>query len=207
MPWFGTSVLTMPTGLGFRVGLVALLAPAGVLCGHELTYLLAIPDPDRRATMLGETGHGWWAAAVPVGAALAVAAIVWVLTGCLRCDDGDRLPDRETASWLISRLAACQLVLFIAIETVERLATGHALGDLAHHELVEHGVFGQIVVALLLTASCWCLAVAVELVCARTGRPSPHVPARGVPFAGRESASPRSRPRRPWGARAPPPAR
>lgn len=194
----------MPSGQRFRGGVLALLAPAGVLCGHELTYLLAIPGPARRAAVLDASGHEWWDAARPVGAALAVAAIVWILTGCLRCDDDDRRLDRETASWLAPRLAACQLVLFAAVEVAERVVTGHGFGDLLHHEIVEHGVISQIPVALVLTAGCLFLARTVELACARIGRPSVWVPARGVHLARREWTPPWSRPRQPLGARAPP---
>jgi hypothetical protein len=175
-----------------------------VSCGHELTYLLAIPDPAHRAAELGETGHGWWDAAGPLAAVLVVAAIVWILTGCLRCDNDDRRLDRETASWLAPRLAACQLVLFAAVEVAERVATGHALGGLTHHEIVEHGVISQIAVAVVLTAGCWFLARTVGLACARIGRPSVWVPARGVQLVRCEWTPLWSRPHRPFGARAPP---
>jgi hypothetical protein len=169
----------MPSGRLFRLGVLALLVPAGVLCGHVLTYLLAIPDPVRRAAVLADTGHAWWAPAVLVGAVLAVGGILWVLAGRLSEAGGDPR-GRDLAGWLAPRLAAWQIVLFTAIEVTERILTGHALSDLIRHEIVEHGVLAQVVVAVALTAVLWCLALTVELVCAAIDRPRLQPPARPV---------------------------
>jgi hypothetical protein len=198
-----TSVRRMPTGRLFRLGVLALLVPAGVLFGHSLTYLLAIPDPVRRAAILADTGHEWWAPTVLVGPVLAVGGILWVLAGRLRYQAGSDRWGREMACWLAPRLAACQLVLFAAVEVTERLVTGHPVGGLIHHEIVEHGFLAQVVVALALTMVCWCLALTVELACAAIGRPwAP--PARRVRLIRREFASPGCNPHCPLTARAPP---
>ena len=167
----------MPSGRLFRLGVLALLVPAGVLCGHVLTYLLAIPDPVRRAAVLADTGHVWWAPAVLVGAVLAMGGILWVLAGRMS-EAGNDPRGRDLAGWLAPRLAAWQLVLFAAIEVTERILTGHALSDLIRHEIVEHGLLDQVVVALALTAVLWCLALTLELVCAAIDRPRLQPPAR-----------------------------
>jgi len=193
----------MPSGRLFRLGVLALLVPAGVLCGHVLTYLLAIPDPVRRAAVLADTGHVWWAPAVLVGVVLAVGGIVWVLAGRLS-DAGSDPWGRDLAGWLAPRLAAWQIVLFAAIEVTERILTGHALSDLIRHEIVEHGLLAQVVVALALTMVCWCLALTVELVCAAIDRPRLQPPARPVRLIRGEVEPPRFHLRAPLRTRAPP---
>lgn len=204
MSRFGTNVQNMPTGRLFRVGVVALLAPAGVLCGHGLTYLLAIPDPVRRAAVLAETVHEWWASAVPIGAVLAVGAIFWVLAGGLRLDVGSAPQRKDVAAWLAPRLALCQLALFAVVEAAERIVTGHPVSGLLNHELIEHGVLAQVVVALALTAACWCLMLTVELACAVIDLPRMRPRARSMPAIGPGRGRPQRRLCCPLGARAPP---
>jgi hypothetical protein len=108
------------------------------------------------------------------------------------------------ASWLAPRLAACQLVLFAVVEVTERIVTGHSLGVLNHHEIIEHGLLAQVVVALLLTMVCWCLALTVELVCAAIDRPRAQPPARPVRLIRRGVEPPRCHLRGPLSTRAPP---
>jgi hypothetical protein len=194
----------MPTRRLFRLVVLALLVPAGVLFGHGLTYLLAIPDPVRRAALLADTGHEWWAPAILVGAVLAVGGILGVLACRLRYQAGSDPWGRDMASWLAPRLAACQLVLFAAVEATERIVTGHPLAGLGHHEIIEHGFLAQVVAALLLTMVCWCLALTVELACAAIARRWAHPPARPVRLIRREVLSPRRNPHCLLTARAPP---
>lgn len=60
------------------------LAFAGAVGGHMLAYALVEPGEHERTELLLSTGHGLW----PVVAALALAALVAGLAGCLR--DGAR---------------------------------------------------------------------------------------------------------------------
>jgi hypothetical protein len=165
----------MPAGGLLRVGALALIAPAGVLIGHALTYLLAVPDPAERAVLLAVSGHGWWALGTVVGTVLATAGAGLFLTTLLR-----RPPDgggfrRALSRWLWPRLAACQLGLFVVIETVERAIAGSPLSGDLYHQVVEHGAFGQLVVALAITGLCWCLTLATDLACVViTQEPPPH---------------------------------
>jgi hypothetical protein len=200
---FATNVRGMPGGRLSRLGVLALLVPAGVLCGHVLTYLLAIPDPVRRTVVLADTGHGWWAPAVLVGAVFAVGGVVWVLAGRLSVAGGDPW-GRYLAGWLAPRLAAWQIVLFAAIEVSERVLTGHALSDLVQHEIVEHGLLAQVVVALMLTMVCWCLALTLDLVCAAIDGPRLQPRARPVRQIRGEVEPPRRHLRAPLRIRAPP---
>jgi hypothetical protein len=193
----------MPVGRLFRLGVLALLVPAGVLCGHVLTYLLAIPDPVRRAAVLADTGHTWWAPAVLVGAILGVGGVLWVLAGRLS-EAGSDPRGRDLAAWLAPRLAAWQIAVFAAIEVTERVLTGHALSELIRHEVVEHGLLAQVVVALALTAVLWCLALTVELVCAAIDRPRLQPPARPVRLIRGGVEPPRRHRRAPLRTRAPP---
>lgn len=155
----------MPAGRLLRAGVVALIAPAGVMIGHALTYLLAVPDPAERAAVMAESGHQWWKLGTVVGPALAAAGVVVLMVAILR-----RPPDgggfrRELSRWLGTRLAACQLSLFFVIETAERAVAGDPFSGNLYNEIIEHGVLAQVVVALVVTGLCWSLALAVDLAC------------------------------------------
>jgi hypothetical protein len=194
----------MPAGRLFRLGMLALLVPVGVLSGHGLTYLLAIPDPTHRAELLAATGHHWWASAVLVGAVLAVGGVLWFVARHLRHEPGSDPWGRDTASWLAPRLASCQLVLFAGVEVAERMVTGHSLGELIDHEIIERGLISQVVVALVLTGIVWCLTLTVELACVAIDRPWLQPVPRPVRVARPGQMRPRRILRRPPTARAPP---
>jgi hypothetical protein len=161
-----------------KLGLLVLLAPVGMLVGHALTYLIVLPDPVERAGELAASGHVWLEFAVPAAVVLATAAAIVLTVGYLRRPSDDGRFRRELAAWLGPRLAACQLGLFFAVETAERLVAGHALSAGIYHEVVEHGALGQLLVALTITGLCWCLALFLDVACARIARP------RGLPMAG-----------------------
>lgn len=187
----GTTVNGMSTGRLLRVGVVAMIAPSGVLVGHVLAYLLTVPDPAERAAVLAASGHQWWTLGTVASAVFAAVGIVMLMVAVLRRPpDGGRFR-RELIRWLWPRLAASQLGLFVVIETVERAITGHPLsGDLLH-EIIGHGASAQIVVALAITGMCWCLTLAVDLACVViTRRPVP------TPIAVPSSAHSRVRPLR-----------
>jgi hypothetical protein len=182
-------VIGMLAGRLLRAGVLALIAPAGVQVGHALTYLLAVPDSAERAVVLAVSGHGWWTLGTVVGTVLAAAGAVVFLTIVLRRPpDGGRFR-RELSRWLWPRLAACQLGLFAVIETAERAVAGDPLGGDLYHQIIEHGIFAQLVVALAITGLFWCLTLAIDLACAViTGVPLPlavelipSAPGRGLP--------------------------
>ena len=155
-----------------RLALLALLAPAGVLVGHALTYLIVLPDPARRAAVLAASGHAWWAVGAPTSAALAGGGITLVIACLLRSEGSGRQSRREFSRWLRPRLASSQLLLFTALEAIERVVAGHALSDPRHHEIVAHGVIAQLIVAFIVTELCWCLALTLDVMCAHTAQPN-----------------------------------
>jgi len=193
----------MPAGRLLRAGVVALIAPAGVMIGHALTYLLAVPDPAERAAVMAASGHQWWKLGTVVGPALAAAGLVVLIIAILRRPpDGGRFR-RELGRWLLPRLAAGQLSLFLVIETAERAFVGDPVSGDLYHEIIEHGVLAQTVVALVVTGLCWCLALAVDRACvaiARVAVPSPV----GLPATARSLLHPARVRRGLLNARAPP---
>ena len=120
---------------------LAALAFAGVVVTHALSYRLAISDHALRAEVLHDTGHGLWP---PLIGAAAVASLVAALAGFLT-----RPAAQQSASLRATavRLAALQAVAWLAVEAVERAATGHH--DLTKHTVVPVlvGLAVQVVVA------------------------------------------------------------
>lgn len=119
-------------------------AVAGLVLGHALAYVLALPDPHHRDLVLARTGHDYLPAATQLALILAFAgAAAAAASGILsRRDAGS---DR----WLrlTVRLAIVQASAFAGQEAVERIATGAPLADLVHQHLLIAGVAAQVVVA------------------------------------------------------------
>lgn len=124
-------------------------AAAGVLLGHQLTYLLAHPASDDRHAALAQAGHDYLPFA---GKAVLVLALAGALTLALRLvsagpfrahDAGDDLPR------LAARLWAIQLVVFASMEVTERLGSHAPLGDLLAAGLLPIGVLCLAVTAVL----------------------------------------------------------
>lgn len=107
---------------------IGLIAGAAMLGSHWLAYVLAAPDGHARAHLLQVTGHGYW----PVAMALGIAGVVAGLLGFV----GQRLsadPDVSSSRAGIFRLAfpralALQVGGFLALELLERVIVGHAVG-------------------------------------------------------------------------------
>jgi len=186
-----------------RLGMLALIAPSGVMIGHAVAYLIAVPDPAERAVVLAASGHGWWTLGTVAGPALAATGALLFLVAVLRRPPDGGTFRRELSRWLGPRLAACQLSLFVVIETAERVVVGHPLWGNLYHEIIEHGALAQVIVAFAITGLFWCLALALDLACvAITQGPVPA--AIGIPpSAGGRVHPPRVR-RRLLNARAPP---
>lgn len=193
----------MLAGRLLRAGVVALIAPGGVMIGHSLTYLLALPDPAERAAVMAASSHEWWRLGTVVGPVLAAAAVaVLMVTILRRPPDGGRFR-RELSRWLWPRMAAFQLSLFVVIETVERAIAGDPLSGNLYHETIEHGVLAQVIVASVVTGLCWSLALAVDLACVALAR-EPVPAAVGITPPAFSRVHPPLVRRRPVNARAPP---
>lgn len=150
-----------------RASLVVLVAPAGVVAGHGLGYLLAGADaPGSHAV-----DHRYLPVAVSVAVPLVVGALLWAAAHPGRTG---RAGHRRQVP--LGPLVAAQWILFTGQELVEHAAAGHAAG-LLHSRALWWGLGAQVVVAaasaLLLSASALVGARAVHV--ARLG------PARLVP--------------------------
>jgi hypothetical protein len=193
----------MLAGRLFRAGVLALIAPAGVQIGHALTYLLAVPNPAERAAVLAASGHGWLTLGTVAGTVLGAAGAGVLLTALLRRPpDGGRFR-RELSRWLWPRLAACQLGLFAIVEATERALAGDPLGGDLYHQIIEHGVVAQLVVALAITGLFWCLTLAIDLACTVITREPLPIAVELIPSAPGRRLAPRVDRRRAE-ARAPP---
>jgi hypothetical protein len=137
-----------PTITGKVRAWLGALAFAGAVGGHILAYALVEASEHGRAELLLRTGHRLW----PVVAALALAALVAGLAGCLR-DGAGRLLDPPSNPALYAstacRLADLQVCSFVLLETAERtLVHGHlhlVMGEPA----VVVGMVVQVVAALI----------------------------------------------------------
>ena len=134
------------------------LAAGGVAIAHVVAFLLAAPDPHRRELLLEATGHGTWPLIVSVAMGAAVAALARVGVSRLRDEPSSCLVRyRATAG----RLLVLQVIGFLLLEALERLATGHALAGFLFEPVILIGVAAQVPVAL---AGAWLLVALVRLV-------------------------------------------
>jgi hypothetical protein len=183
-----------------RLVMLVMLAPAGLLAGHSVTHALAAADAGPGASTLMRSGHLWWALA---GGALAVVALG--AGGLLQASPPQRRADvsfptsLEPYPGLAARLAGLQLGMFVLLEVVERHAVDHSAS------LLLHGALAQLLLAVVLTAAVWGLAVTVERFCATATRSWSWLPIAPRPRpTGARFVRPRLPSVRPVGSRAPP---
>jgi hypothetical protein len=114
----------MPRRPSLHPAALLALGLGGVLAGHTVVYRLLLPDAHARAAALAATGHGYLAGAGAIATVAIVAALaVAFLGGVLRAPIVHR-------GLVGRRVAAFQVTAFVAMEVVERLAsgaTGHGL--------------------------------------------------------------------------------
>ncbi len=135
----------MPIRLRTRLWLGG-LAAAGVVVAHVIAFWLAAPNPALREHMLEETGHGAW----PMLVALTLGALVASLAGFAagRVREERSAPPAVLIRGTLVRLVALQVVGFIVLEALERLAIGHDLTSLLSEPVMAIGLVAQVVVAL-----------------------------------------------------------
>jgi hypothetical protein len=147
-------------------------ATVGVLVGHWLAYVLAVPDPAARAGILAASGHTYWLLAVKLAAVLAIVGLGTLVLRHLssRASDADQ-PERTPLSLIAAKLCAIQVLAFTGMEVAERVAVGAPLGHLFDHRIFLVGLAVQVLVscagALLLS----CLDRAVRRLCQVEARP------------------------------------
>ena len=120
------------------------VAVAGLVVGHLLSYVIAVPDPYHRDLVLRRTGHGYLPVFGQAALMLFVAAIAMVI---IRTSRGRA--DREMRFvTLAARLALVQVGAFMLQEVAERLLSGSGLHDLGGGRTLLVGVAAQIAMAL-----------------------------------------------------------
>ena len=124
-----------------RPSVVLGLALGGVLVGHTVAYRLLLPDAHARTLELAASGHGYLSGANVVGLVAAVIALAALFLGrVLRADEVD-------LRHLTTRLIGFQMAVFVAMEVLERIASGGGVQHLPAVLLV--GLPVQAGVALL----------------------------------------------------------
>jgi hypothetical protein len=130
------------------------VASAGLLLGHTLTYLIASPQADRRASLLAHTGHGYLGLITEPILAFAVVATLALFLRGLTHPAGEVRPGSVAVS-----LIALQCAGFVSMEIVERVASGASLTALLHAWILPVGLLAQSVVGAL---SGWLLHLVVR---------------------------------------------
>jgi hypothetical protein len=116
----------------------------GLIIGHLLSYLIAIPDAARRDAVLAESGHTYLHLAGDVAIVLAFAAVVTVGLRAAAGGGSTELPSGVRLAW---RLGAFQAGAFVAMELGERLVSGTGFGELFTDHLFGIGIVVQLVIA------------------------------------------------------------
>jgi hypothetical protein len=131
------------------------LAMAGLVLGHVLAYLIAVPDPHQRAFVLQRTGHEYLPAMAEAALVLALAGIAAVV---IRAFAPGPRRGSERFPRLAGRLALVQVLAFGGLEVVERMVAGAPLRHLASDHILVVGMTVQVVVAVAGAAFLWWLA-------------------------------------------------
>ena len=120
----------------------------GVVAGHSLTYLLAVPALVR-TNLLAATGHAYWANAVSAALLAGLAAGGGLAIRSFRAGrQGQRRRpfSYPEAAW---RLGVVQVLAFVALEVCERALAGVPLGSMFQDHILPVGVAVQLAVALI----------------------------------------------------------
>ena len=125
------------------------MALVGVVLGHWLGYVLAVPDPHLRAELLAKSGHGYWLLAVKAAIVFGFATLGSVLVRHVRSRASGEPPVEEGPVALALQLAAVQVPAFVAMEAAERLIVGESLTHLFQHHIFMLGVAVQLAVACI----------------------------------------------------------
>jgi hypothetical protein len=143
------SLLAMNRRPGARPGpWIAGVAFAGVVAGHSLAYLAALPGGVQRDNYLVQTGHSYWHNALVVALLLEVVGLGVVALRSFRAGVRGMLPIRFGGRQLAIRLALIQVGAFCALEAGERLVSGTGVSGMFAHHLFVLGIAIQLLVAV-----------------------------------------------------------
>jgi hypothetical protein len=130
-------------------------AAAGLVLGHALAYLIAIPDPHQRAFALQRAGHAYLPALDQAVMMLAIAGVATVVVRAFARRGGGA---NERFGRVAALLVVVQTSAFAGQEVLERLVSGAPLGELAHDQILVIGVLVQVLVAIVAAGVLWLLA-------------------------------------------------
>jgi len=155
----------MTTRGSSRPSLVLGLALGGVLLGHTVAYRLLLPDAHTRALELAASGHGYLSGANVVGLVASVVALAALFLG------GVLRTNARAPRHLAARLVGFQMAAFLAMEVLERVASGGGVQHLPSVLVI--GLPVQALIALLVAFVAWLLlraaAAIAELLAAAPG--------------------------------------
>jgi hypothetical protein len=120
-------------------------AVGGLLVGHTISYLVAVPDPYHRDLVLARTGHGYLPTVAELALVMVLAAAASVVGRTLRRGAG---PEPAFASIAV-RLAALQVVAFAGQEVTERLVAHVPVAELVRDHVLVIGLATQVLVAVV----------------------------------------------------------
>lgn len=130
-------------------------AAAGLVLGHALAYLIAIPDPHQRSFALQRAGHAYLPALDQAALMFAIAAVAAIV---VRAFAPTSKGGSERFGRVAALLAVVQTFAFAGQEVLERLVSGAPLGGLAHDHILLIGLIVQVVVAIVTAGILWLLA-------------------------------------------------
>lgn len=111
-----------------------------MLLAHWIAYYVAIPDGHTRSHALAATGHGYW----PLAIALALGAAAFGAAAYLRnLRRSHAISGRRAGAWL----AVTQILGFVALEVIERLAVGQGPLEVFGEPVLAIGICAQLLVA------------------------------------------------------------
>jgi hypothetical protein len=174
---------------------------AGLMLGHTLSYLIAVPDPHQRRFVLEQTGHGYMPALTQVTLMVAVAAVAALVARAF----GRRADHTETFPALARTLVVIQVCAFVGQEGLERLVAHVPLHTLAHDHVLATGVLIQVGLALVAAKILLWVARTASRFAQTTAPLRPSLPRPGrVLEAAVQGPAPRPRPLTTRSVRAPP---
>ena len=156
---------------------LASMAGAGVVFGHWLTYVFAVPDAQVRTEILAASGHSYLLLAIKGAVVLGFVSFGTVFVRHLDAATRGEPTVADRVIALATRLSFVQLVAFTAMEVVERIAAGAPVAAMFGHHLFALGLAVQIVVAFagafVLLWFGWAAARVCQAIIARsTSRPA-----------------------------------
>ena len=125
------------------------MAVVGVVVGHWVAYLLAVPDPHLRSEILAQSGHAYWLLAIKAATVLGFASVGTILIRHLAGRIRGELLSTDRPAAFAFRLASVQVTAFLGMEIAERLAVGDPVAGMFGHHIFMLGVALQFVVACI----------------------------------------------------------